>query len=61
MKILTTEQAAERLGIGSQRVRDLIKAGRLPAERFGSQWLIKEKDLKLVAVRKPGRPKKRKD
>jgi len=60
---LTVEQAAEKLGIGSQRVRDLIRVGRLPAEKIGKGqqgfWLIKEVDLELVKVRKPGRPRKK--
>jgi excisionase family DNA binding protein len=60
MKILTTEEAGQRLGIGKQRVRDLIESGRLPAKKFGRTWMIEEQDLKRVAVRKPGRPKKRK-
>jgi len=57
---LTTEQAAERLGVSPQRVRMLIKEERLPATRLGRDWLVNEKDLKLVAVRKPGRPPKKK-
>lgn len=57
---MTTEQAAERLGVSPQRVRMLIKEERLPATRLGRDWLVNEKDLKLVAVRKPGRPPKKK-
>jgi len=34
----------------------MAKAGRLPAIRFGRALMIKEKDLALVADRKPGRP-----
>jgi excisionase family DNA binding protein len=55
---LTTEQAAEKLGVSSERVRALIKAGRLPAERFGNIYAIDENDLRLVKDRKPGRPSK---
>lgn len=60
MNTLTTEQAAERLGVTASRVRVLIRGGRLPAQKFGRDYLIKEKDLKLVADRKPGRPRKAK-
>jgi excisionase family DNA binding protein len=56
--MLTTTQAADKLGITRRRVVALIQAGQLPAAKFGSQYIIKPKDLKLVAVRKPGRPKK---
>lgn len=40
------------------RVQQLIWDGRLPAEKMGRDYFIKEDDLKLVADRKPGRPKK---
>jgi excisionase family DNA binding protein len=59
-KTLTTQEAAERLGISAIRVRQLIGAGRLPAEKFGRDYMIKEEDLELVADRKPGRPPKAK-
>jgi excisionase family DNA binding protein len=55
---LTTQEAAARLGISAIRVRQLIGAGRLPAEKFGRDYMIKEEDLDLVADRKPGRPRK---
>lgn len=58
MKSLTTKETAERLSITPQRVRALVRAGRLPAEKFGRDLVIKEEDLKLVKTRKPGRPKK---
>jgi excisionase family DNA binding protein len=58
MELLTTKQAAERLGITPRRVQALIEAGRLPASKFGRDYMIKEADLKLVQDRKVGRPKK---
>jgi len=57
MKLITTNDAAERLGVTVQRVHALIRDGRLPAERLGRDYVIKEEDLALVADRKPGRPK----
>jgi excisionase family DNA binding protein len=56
MNLLTTKEAAERLGVTTVRVCAMITAGRLPAERFGRAYMIKEADLKLVEGRKPGRP-----
>jgi excisionase family DNA binding protein len=56
MKLLTTAEVAERLGVHQTRVQVLIREGRLPAQRFGKMFLVDEKDLKLVADRKPGRP-----
>jgi excisionase family DNA binding protein len=60
MDLLTTKQAAEKLGITPRRVQALIEAGRLPAQKFGRDYMIKEKDLKLVEDRKVGRPRKSK-
>ena len=56
--MLTTPEVAERLKISVRRVLALIEAGRLPSQQFGRDHLIKEGDLKLVADRKPGRPRK---
>ena len=58
MEFLTTKQAAEKLGITPRRVQALIESGRLPATKFGRDYSIREKDLKLVENRKVGRPKK---
>lgn len=58
MTMLTTEQAADRLGVTPARVRVLIREGRLPAQSFGRAHMISEADLKLVEDRKPGRPRK---
>jgi excisionase family DNA binding protein len=60
MSLLTTPEAAERLGVTVTRVQQMIVAGRLPAEKMGRDYFIKEEDLKLIADRKPGRPPKAK-
>jgi excisionase family DNA binding protein len=59
-KLLTTAEAAERLGITKRRVNALIAAGRLKASRIGQINIINENDLKSVADRKPGKPPKAK-
>ncbi len=56
MSLLTTKEVAERLGVTVPRVHTFIKEGRLPAEKMGRDFFIKEADLKLVADRKTGRP-----
>ena len=58
MKIITTVEAARRLGVTPNRVRALIQAKRLKAFKFGREWLIDPKDLDAVMDRKVGRPKK---
>ncbi len=61
---LTIAQVAEQLGRDPSRVKALIKAGKLKAERFGKRmWIIKQDDLdEFIATRntKAGRPPKAK-
>lgn len=56
---LTTAEAAAKLGKSVRHIQWLITEGRLPAERVGRDYLIKEGDLKLVADLKRGRPSKK--
>lgn len=57
-ELLSTRDAATRLGISPMRIRALIGTGRLPSQLIGRDHVIKESDLALVAERKAGRPKK---
>ena len=59
MKFINTKAAAEILGVNDSRVRQLILSGRLPAQKVGRDWIIRERDLAKVADRKPGRPRKK--
>jgi excisionase family DNA binding protein len=58
--LLTTQQAAERLGVSASRVRQFILDGRLPATKLGRDNLIREADLSLIQDRKAGRPSTKK-
>lgn len=58
MGLISSAEAAERLGVHITRVQVLIREGRLPAQRIGRTYVVNEDDLKLVEVRKPGRPRK---
>ena len=58
MKVISTAEAAKRLGVTANRVRALIDAKRLKATKMGNVWLIDPKDLDAVKNRKPGRPRK---
>lgn len=51
-----TKEAAKRLRISIRRVQALIATGRLPAERIGNSFAIKESDLKVFSYRPNGRP-----
>lgn len=57
--LLTTTEAAIRLGVSGERVRQFIKAGRLPSQQFGRDHAIKEPDLALAAKRKTEKPSKK--
>jgi len=60
-KLLTTSEAAEQLGVSRRQVLTLIGQGRLPAEKIGRDYFIKQGDLRLVKVRPKGRPEGAKD
>lgn len=47
--MLTVPEAARRVGRNPETVRRWIRAGRLPAERVGTQHLVREEDLDAVA------------
>ena len=58
MKIISTAEAAKRLGVTQSRVQKMIVAKRLKAIKVGREWLIDPKDLDAVKDRKVGRPRK---
>jgi excisionase family DNA binding protein len=58
MDALTTNGAADELGVSRARVLALIRTGRLKAEKMGRDWMIRRRDLAAVRDRKPGRPRK---
>ena len=51
--MLTVPEAARRVGRNPETVRRWIRSGRLPAERVGTQHLVREEDLDAAAS--PGR------
>jgi hypothetical protein len=58
---ITVHQAADKLGVTPERVRHLIKAGRIKARYLTPRMMmIDVKELAKVRNRKPGRPAKRK-
>lgn len=58
--LISSKEAAEKLGISIRRVQALITDGRLPAQKIGNSYVVNEKDLELVSERTPGRPSKNK-
>jgi excisionase family DNA binding protein len=60
-KFFTTGDAARFLGVTASRVRQLILAERLAAEKYGRDLLIEETALRKFVVsgkQKRGRPRK---
>jgi excisionase family DNA binding protein len=53
---VSTNDAAAALGISRQRVLQLIKTGRLRAEKFANVYMIHRPDLSAVEDRPQGRP-----
>ncbi len=57
MKLISTDEAAERLGVSGRRVRQLIDEGKLSAQYVGGGYVIDEAMLEGVKVYgKAGRP-----
>jgi excisionase family DNA binding protein len=59
MAILTVPQAATRLNLSPQRVRVLLKQGRLRGSQFGPLWQVTEAEIERFSklTRPPHRPK----
>lgn len=55
---LSLAEAAKRMNISRQRLTVLVQQGRIPARRFGKQYLIHASDLNRLTERKVGRPRK---
>jgi excisionase family DNA binding protein len=60
-KLLSVIETAEKLGVSRWRVNQFINEGRLPAQKIGRSYVVKESDLQLVEDRPTGRPPKDKD
>ena len=59
--LLSVREVAERRGVSIWRIHQLIKAGTLAAEKYGTQYLVKAEDADALTVHgKAGRPTKEK-
>ena len=60
MKLLSTTEAAERLGVVPQLVRRLAAQGKLRGQKVGSDWVFSEREIARFKAlpRVVGRPKK---
>lgn len=55
MRLLTTPEVAKKLGVTVSRVQALINEHRLPAQKLGRDFMVREDDLRLVSARQAGR------
>jgi excisionase family DNA binding protein len=52
--LLSTQEAADILGVTSSRVRQLCAEGALPCQKLGRDWFLKRSDVKAFAKLPPG-------
>lgn len=58
-ELLTTSEAAKRLGLSLRAVQKMIEQGRLAAKKVGRDYLIRAEDLNNIKYKsKAGRPAK---
>jgi excisionase family DNA binding protein len=57
-RLLTISEAAERLGLSVAMVRRYCSDGKLPAQKIGRDWAIRQRDVEQFAAapRHSGRP-----
>ena len=53
---LTTQQAADRRSVQPDRIRKLVKEGRLPAKMVKGDYRFRVSDVDAIPRRGPGRP-----
>lgn len=56
--LLSTEEAAAKLGVSRRQVQSLITSGQLPAQRVGRSYVVRSEDLEQFTRRPVGRPRK---
>jgi excisionase family DNA binding protein len=54
--LLTTAEAADRLGLTVRAIQKMIEAGRLEAKKVGRDYLIEPGALEHIPKQAPGRP-----
>jgi excisionase family DNA binding protein len=60
-RLLSTSEAARLVGVNDSRIRQMIRAGELPAQKVTRDWLIRPEDVEAFLAkprRGPGRPRK---
>jgi excisionase family DNA binding protein len=58
LELLSTADAAARIGRTVRAVQKMIESGRLPAKKIGRDYLITVADLERLPMQRTGRPPK---
>ena len=59
MRMMTTEQAAQELGVGAPTIRKAIRQKRITAQKLGRDWIvIDDEKFQNFKPGKAGRPKR---
>ena len=58
-KLLTPDQAAERLAVSPKTVRDWLRSGKLTGVKAGKLWRIREFDLEAFLITPGGKERHR--
>jgi excisionase family DNA binding protein len=53
--VISVSQAAERLHVSPQSVRNWLRSGRLSGKRVGSQWWVRESEVREMERKLPHR------
>ncbi len=56
--LLTVTQAAAATGIKYHTILRQIRLGKIPSEKLGNNYLVKQSDVESNTPNAPGRPKK---
>ena len=56
--LLSTEEAAAKLGVSRRQLQTLILKGHLPAQKVGRSYVVRSEDLEQFTRRPVGRPRK---
>lgn len=57
MELLSTKEAAERLGVTTARIRQLVQSGRLKGQKVGRDLVFTAEEIENFKPQKAGRPK----
>jgi excisionase family DNA binding protein len=57
-ELLSTAEAAERLGLSVRAIQKMIEGGRLPARKVGRDYVIDPSALENIPKQAAGRPAK---